>query len=31
MEGILKRLESGPSHRKVARTVDGRFRAVSFW
>lgn len=28
---ILRRLEDGPSHRKVTRTDDGRYRAVAFW
>ncbi len=31
IEEILKHLESGPSHRKVARADAGRYRAVSFW
>lgn len=31
LEGLLKHLEHGPSHRKVSRTDDGRYRAVSFW
>jgi CheY-like chemotaxis protein len=28
---ILKQLEMGPSHRKVVRTEDGLYRAMSFW
>jgi CheY-like chemotaxis protein len=31
IEEILTQLESGPSHRKVGRTEDGRYRAMSFW
>ena len=31
IEEILKHLECGPSHRKVARADAGRYRAVSFW
>ena len=31
VEDILKRCEKGPSHRKVVRLDDGRYRALSFW
>jgi CheY-like chemotaxis protein len=31
IEEILAQLESGPSHRKVARTDDGRYLAMPFW
>lgn len=31
IEEILTQLENGPSHRKVARAEDGRYRAMPFW
>lgn len=31
LEEILRHLEDGPSHRRVTRTDDGRYRAVAFW
>lgn len=31
IEEVLTQLESGPSHRKVARAEDGRYRAMPFW
>ncbi len=31
IEDILRRLETGPLHRRVVRTGDGHYRAVAFW